>query len=159
MTTDFRRDSHKSPAELEREIDATRAELARRIATAVAEGPEVETDWMNFGALNFPEGHPARDEFDTLLARGDTLAPTVPIADVERLGGGEWHATPMVHWNVKLEPDTFVCIVCNLQLHGAQELEEAGLQSRAFDVEQEELGPDFDINTYLEAMHADDDFY
>lgn len=32
----------------------------------VAEGPEVETDWNNFGALNFPEGHPARDMYDTL---------------------------------------------------------------------------------------------
>jgi phenylalanyl-tRNA synthetase alpha chain len=33
---------------------------------AVAEGPEVETDWRNFEALNFPPGHPARDSFDTL---------------------------------------------------------------------------------------------
>jgi phenylalanyl-tRNA synthetase alpha chain len=32
----------------------------------VAEGPEVETDFYNFGALNFPEGHPARDMYDTL---------------------------------------------------------------------------------------------
>jgi phenylalanyl-tRNA synthetase alpha chain len=32
----------------------------------VAEGPEVETDWHNFGALNFPQGHPARDMYDTL---------------------------------------------------------------------------------------------
>jgi phenylalanyl-tRNA synthetase alpha chain len=32
----------------------------------VAEGPEVETDWHNFEALNFPPGHPARDVFDTL---------------------------------------------------------------------------------------------
>ncbi|HEX4906126.1 MAG TPA: phenylalanine--tRNA ligase subunit alpha, partial [Acidimicrobiales bacterium] len=32
----------------------------------VAEGPEVETDWYNFGALNFPEGHPARNMYDTL---------------------------------------------------------------------------------------------
>lgn len=32
----------------------------------VAEGPEVETDWHNFGALNFPEGHPARAMYDTL---------------------------------------------------------------------------------------------
>ena len=32
----------------------------------VAEGPEVETDWHNFGALNFPPGHPARDMYDTL---------------------------------------------------------------------------------------------
>jgi phenylalanyl-tRNA synthetase alpha chain len=32
----------------------------------VAEGPEVETDWYNFGALNFPAGHPARNMYDTL---------------------------------------------------------------------------------------------
>ncbi|MAT03782.1 MAG: phenylalanine--tRNA ligase subunit alpha [Acidimicrobiaceae bacterium] len=33
----------------------------------VAEGPEVETDWHNFEALNMGEGHPARGEFDTLF--------------------------------------------------------------------------------------------
>jgi phenylalanyl-tRNA synthetase alpha chain len=33
----------------------------------VAEGPEVETDWYNFEALNMGEGHPARGEFDTLF--------------------------------------------------------------------------------------------
>jgi phenylalanyl-tRNA synthetase alpha chain len=46
----------------------------------VAEGPEVETDWRNFGALNFPEGHPARDMYDTLYvdfgAEGSTLLRT-----------------------------------------------------------------------------------
>jgi phenylalanyl-tRNA synthetase alpha chain len=33
----------------------------------VAEGPEVETDWHNFEALNMSVGHPARGEFDTLF--------------------------------------------------------------------------------------------
>ena len=33
----------------------------------VAEGPEVETDWHNFEALNMGEGHPARSDFDTLF--------------------------------------------------------------------------------------------
>jgi phenylalanyl-tRNA synthetase alpha chain len=46
----------------------------------VAEGPEVETDWHNFGALNFPAGHPARDMYDTLYVRygepGTTLLRT-----------------------------------------------------------------------------------
>jgi phenylalanyl-tRNA synthetase alpha chain len=46
----------------------------------VAEGPEVETDWHNFGALNFPEGHPARDMYDTLYVDygepGSTLLRT-----------------------------------------------------------------------------------
>src|SRR5262249_48320146 len=32
----------------------------------VAEGPEVETDWYNFEALNLPTGHPARGMWDTL---------------------------------------------------------------------------------------------
>ena len=32
----------------------------------VAEGPEVETDFYNFEALNFPADHPARDMYDTL---------------------------------------------------------------------------------------------
>jgi phenylalanyl-tRNA synthetase alpha chain len=32
----------------------------------VAEGPEIETEWFNFGALNFPEGHPARESQDSL---------------------------------------------------------------------------------------------
>ncbi|HWH35107.1 MAG TPA: phenylalanine--tRNA ligase subunit alpha [Acidimicrobiales bacterium] len=31
----------------------------------VAEGPEAESDWYNFEALNFPAGHPARDMYDT----------------------------------------------------------------------------------------------
>lgn len=31
----------------------------------VAEGPEVESDWYNFEALNFPPGHPARSSWDT----------------------------------------------------------------------------------------------
>jgi phenylalanyl-tRNA synthetase alpha chain len=33
----------------------------------VAEGPEVETDWFNFTALNMDEDHPARSDFDTLF--------------------------------------------------------------------------------------------
>ena len=33
----------------------------------IAEGPEVETDWHNFEALNMPTSHPARNEFDTLF--------------------------------------------------------------------------------------------
>ena len=34
---------------------------------AVAEGPEIEDDWHNFTALNFPPEHPARDMQDTLF--------------------------------------------------------------------------------------------
>jgi phenylalanyl-tRNA synthetase alpha chain len=34
---------------------------------AVAEGPDVESDFYNFTALNFPEGHPAREMHDTFF--------------------------------------------------------------------------------------------
>jgi phenylalanyl-tRNA synthetase alpha chain len=34
---------------------------------AVAEGPDIETDYYNFTALNFPVGHPARDMHDTFF--------------------------------------------------------------------------------------------
>jgi len=34
---------------------------------AIAEGPDIETDENNFTRLNFPEGHPARDEHDTFF--------------------------------------------------------------------------------------------
>jgi phenylalanyl-tRNA synthetase alpha chain len=43
----------------------------------VAIGPEIETDAYNFGALNFPEDHPARDMQDTLfIEEGRTLLRT-----------------------------------------------------------------------------------
>ncbi len=41
-------------------------EIFREIGFAVAVGPEVETEWYNFLALNFPADHPAMDMHDTL---------------------------------------------------------------------------------------------
>ncbi len=40
----------------------------------VAEGPEIETDWFNFTALNTPEDHPARSMHDTFYVEGGTDA-------------------------------------------------------------------------------------
>jgi phenylalanyl-tRNA synthetase alpha chain len=39
--------------------------IFQRLGFAVAEGPEIEDDWHNFGAMNLPEDHPARDMQDT----------------------------------------------------------------------------------------------
>lgn len=47
---------------------------------SVAEGPQVESDWYNFDALNIPPEHPARQEHDTFfMARveGDNRPPHV----------------------------------------------------------------------------------
>ncbi|KIT15343.1 phenylalanine--tRNA ligase subunit alpha [Jannaschia aquimarina] len=47
---------------------------------SVAEGPQIETDWYNFDALNIPGHHPARAEMDTFYmarAEGDDRPPHV----------------------------------------------------------------------------------
>lgn len=36
---------------------------------SIAEGPDIETDYFNFTALNFPEGHPAREMHDTFFMK------------------------------------------------------------------------------------------
>jgi len=49
---------------------------------AVAEGPQVESDWYNFDALNIPPEHPARQEHDTFFmarAEGDSRPPHVRL--------------------------------------------------------------------------------
>ena len=38
---------------------------------SIADGPDVETDYYNFTALNFPVGHPAREMHDTFFLRED----------------------------------------------------------------------------------------
>jgi phenylalanyl-tRNA synthetase alpha chain len=42
-------------------------EIFNKIGFSVADGPEIEDDWHNFSALNFPEEHPARDMQDTFF--------------------------------------------------------------------------------------------
>ncbi|MBA3605788.1 MAG: phenylalanine--tRNA ligase subunit alpha [Acidimicrobiia bacterium] len=43
----------------------------------IAEGPEVETDWHNFEALNMPASHPARSDWDTLFVEHGEPGRTV----------------------------------------------------------------------------------
>ena len=40
--------------------------IFRELGFTIAQGPEAETEWYNFGALNFPPNHPALDAHDTL---------------------------------------------------------------------------------------------
>ena len=42
----------------------------------IAEGPEVESDYYNFEALNFPKDHPARDMQDTFFVNDDVVLRT-----------------------------------------------------------------------------------
>ncbi len=50
--------------------------IFRELGFTVAQGPEAETEWYNFGALNFPPNHPALDTHDTLYLEGEGLLRT-----------------------------------------------------------------------------------
>ncbi|MDE3171655.1 MAG: phenylalanine--tRNA ligase subunit alpha [Gemmatimonadota bacterium] len=52
------------------------AAIFRELGFTIALGPEVETEWYNFGALNFPANHPAMDLHDTLYVQDDVLLRT-----------------------------------------------------------------------------------
>ncbi|MEX2221386.1 MAG: phenylalanine--tRNA ligase subunit alpha [Candidatus Rokuibacteriota bacterium] len=51
-------------------------EVFEGLGFSVAEGPEVESDYYNFAALNFPDDHPARDMQDTFHVGPDMLLRT-----------------------------------------------------------------------------------
>lgn len=46
-----------------------------RMGFLIAESPEIDDDYHMFGSLNFPEGHPARDDYDTFITDEGLLAP------------------------------------------------------------------------------------
>ena len=46
-------------------------EIFSNLGFILSEGPEIEDDWHNFSALNFPENHPARDMQDTFFVDKD----------------------------------------------------------------------------------------
>ncbi len=50
--------------------------IFRSVGFDVADGPEIETDWYNFTALNQPENHPARSMHDTFYVEGGLLLRT-----------------------------------------------------------------------------------
>ncbi len=64
--------------------------IFQRLGFAVAEGPEIEDDWHNFGALNLPEHHPARDMQDTFYIQQNpafllrTHTSNVQIREMEK---------------------------------------------------------------------------
>jgi phenylalanyl-tRNA synthetase alpha chain len=65
-------------------------ELFTSLGFAVVDGPEVETEWYNFDALNIPPTHPARDAQDTFWMEDGHLLRThtspVQVRAMERFG-------------------------------------------------------------------------
>ncbi len=58
--------------------------IFERIGFVISEGPEIEDDWHNFSALNFPQEHPARDMQDTFfVSRNPDLALRTHTSSVQ----------------------------------------------------------------------------
>ena len=81
------RRGHLHPiTQIQREIE----DLFVSLGFAVLDGPEVETEYYNFDALNIPPDHPARDMQDTFWLDGGNLLRThtspVQVRGMERLG-------------------------------------------------------------------------
>jgi phenylalanyl-tRNA synthetase alpha chain len=72
--------------QIQRELE----ELFVSLGFTVLDGPEVETEYHNFDALNIPPDHPARDMQDTFWLEGGNLLRThtspVQVRGMERLG-------------------------------------------------------------------------
>lgn len=78
---------HKHP--LTKTIDDVE-EIFIRLGFEIVEGPEIETDWHNFQALNIPKDHPSRDAFDTfyidenLLLRSQTSTVQIRVMEQKK---------------------------------------------------------------------------
>jgi phenylalanyl-tRNA synthetase alpha chain len=82
----------------------------RNLGYSVEEGPEIETDYYNFEALNFPPNHPARDTQDTLFIAGQE---SKPLRDRLLL---RTHTSPVqIHTMQKMKPP--VRVVCPGKVH------------------------------------------
>src|SRR5712672_2673059 len=82
----------------------------RNLGYSVEEGPEIETDYYNFEALNFPPNHPARDTQDTLFIAGQE---SKPLRDRLLL---RTHTSPVqIRTMQKMKPP--VRVVCQGKVH------------------------------------------
>ena len=57
-------------------VVAEMTQIFERLGFSVASGPEIEDDWYNFSALNFPANHPARDMQDTFFVEDEVALRT-----------------------------------------------------------------------------------
>ncbi len=103
-------------------------EIFQSMGFSVIEGPDIETEWYNFDALNIPKDHPARDLWDTFYLKGGQLLRT--------------HTSPnQVRYMEKNQPPLRVIVPGNVYRHEATD---ASHEFQLFQVEG--LMVDKDVN-------------
>jgi phenylalanyl-tRNA synthetase alpha chain len=92
------------------------AEIFTKIGFDVNDGPELEEDWYNFEALNFPPNHPAREMQDTFW-----IKPISPLPVGERSGEGQKNNLPHPSSPCKGEEKLLRTHTSNVQIRTMQE--------------------------------------
>ena len=86
-TVDLTKPANKVDLGTRHPLSVVRSEMIRifsRLGFTVKEGPEIEDDWHNFSALNFPPEHPARDMQDTFfIAKNPDIALRTHTSSVQ----------------------------------------------------------------------------
>ena len=121
------------------------AEIFSSMGFEILEGPELETDYYNFEALNIPAGHPARDMWDTFYIKskkGELLRT---------------HTSPMqVRVMEKKKPPLKVCVIGKCFRHEATDAshEHALYQVEGFAVDKEISVANliYTLKTFLNAL-------
>ena len=65
------RPTHKGKIHPISQVTEEIVEIFSDLGFSIAEGPQIESDWYNFDALNIPPEHPARQEFDTFYVKNN----------------------------------------------------------------------------------------
>ncbi|MBL7141709.1 phenylalanine--tRNA ligase subunit alpha [Patescibacteria group bacterium] len=96
------------------------AEIFSSMGFEILEGRELETDYYNFEALNIPEGHPARDMWDTFYVKSKRSNHPQPTKNQKSKLLLRTHTSPMqVRVMEKKKPPLKVCVIGKCFRHEA----------------------------------------
>ena len=103
-----------------------------------------------------PEGTSTDEECPVCARTGRLLGDADAVADVEwdvePLGNGQYEHVPQGFWQALFIPALFRCTVCDLRLHGREELRVAGLPFQRFELSSDALDePGFDFAALTDA--------
>jgi hypothetical protein len=150
-------------------LDERKTEISRQVAVKLAMARARLTSLEE--ALGEEAFRTATDELenqrwtvdpDDFGLGGDAIDANCPecgskarlFGELDAQGGGGGYDEEPQDWRLWFSPWVFYCMVCHLQLHGSQELVEAGLPSRHFEIESDDVGPDFDVEAFADAKYS-----
>ncbi|MCG2686809.1 phenylalanine--tRNA ligase subunit alpha, partial [Candidatus Parcubacteria bacterium] len=126
------------------------ADIFSSMGFEILEGPELETDYYNFEALNIPEGHPARDMWDTFFVKSKIKNQKSKLLL-------RTHTSPMqVRVMEKRKPPLRVCVIGKCFRHEATDAshEHTLYQVEGFAVDKEISVANliYTLKTFLNAL-------